>query len=198
VDEHQGFMIVVRFDKRFVLRFPDMEILARIHSNNRVIISGVPMESYALLYHSVEAIQKYQQSGTWGEFDFMLDGFTNGCNTYLTDHETSHAGLVNSSREFHVIFPSDVMLDVTCFKEGNPHEDPEFSVKLPCKILPTTNEYNISPSWESSSTTHSDLTGNSHWIVFYVARLDTGTFKKNRIAFNPKPKTSNLAQAFGI
>jgi hypothetical protein len=204
VDEHQGFMIVMPFEKRFILRFPAMDIRARILSDNRVIISGIPMESYSLLYHSVEAIQRNQQNGTWGDFDFMLDGFSNGCNSYLANHEAGLSGLANSLREYHVIFPSTVVLDVACFKKGNPHEDREFNVKLPFKILSTTNEYNITPpSWASppgasAQPTHKDLTGNTHWIVFYVARLDTATFKKNRTTFNPNPKSSDLAQEFGI
>lgn len=203
VDEHQGFMIVMPFEKSFFLRYPALDVRARIISENRVIISGIPMENYSVLYHSVEAIQNLQRSGTWSDYDFMLDGFMNGCNSYLSNHEAGLSGLSNSSREYHVIFPSNVVLDVACIKKGNPHEDREFNVKLPFKVLPTSYDYSkiasaAGPAGAVQSSTHVDLVTNRHWIVFYVARLDTGTFKKIRTTFTANPKTSDMAQGFGF
>lgn len=196
VDEHQGFLITIPVDKRFVLRDKGLRILARIYSANTIIISGVPMVDYSMLYHGTDGIKAGQQNGAFADCDFMIDAITNGNNDFMSEERSPR--LFEQKREIHLVFPKNVQLDVACFKSGNQSEK-DFNVLLPAKIVPMTNEY-IPPSWAAKPdpTTISELTGKSYRMFFYVARVDTKSYKKNKTTFDTKTPDGELAQMFGI
>ena len=211
VEQHQGFAISLPLDKRHFLRDNTLNVNARLYSKNIVKISGVPMADYGMLYHGADAIKTLQQSGVWSEFDFLIDGFISANNNYMNPATSTF----KRTREIELVFPEKVRLDVASLKKPKTFVDQEEEDNhlfvLPYKVLGVPNEF-VLPGWAATSSAaggaplsvpssgaHTDLSGMSHRILFYVARLDTASNKKNRQTYDLKPPTkSDMASGFGI
>ena len=180
------------------------------------------MADYGMLYHGDDAIKNLQQSGIWAEFDFLIDGFFISANNTYMDSST---GAFKQMREIELQFPEKVRLDnVASLKKAKTFVDQEEEDKhlfvLPYKVLGVPNEF-VLPGWVAASSTsanasstaapmppttsslpvpsaNSDLSGMSHRVVFYVARMDTASNKKNRQTYDLKPPKSDMASGFGV
>ena len=180
------------------------------------------MADYGLLYHGDDAIKNLQQSGIWAEFDFLIDGFFISANNTYMDSST---GAFKQMREIELQFPEKVRLDnVASLKKAKTFVDQEEEDKhlfvLPYKVLGVPNKF-VLPGWVAASSTsanasstaapmppttsslpvpsaNSDLSGMSHRVVFYVARMDTASNKKNRQTYDLKPPKSDMASGFGV
>lgn len=197
VDDYQGFTIALPLDKREILRNPDLNVVARIFSENEVIITGVPAADCGLVYQSVDCLARINLAGALTDFDFLLDGVLNGNNTFMSE-ETQ---FFERKREIHLIFPKGIGLNVACFKKTSspPAPEKEFKTRLPFKMVPVSREYDAAADLEQSKLSAlDDLTGSAHFLFFAVARLDTKTYKKNKTSYNQKKAVNEVAQAFGI
>lgn len=192
VDDHQGFAIMLRFDKRHVLRNMELAITARIQTDNRIVISGLPAEDYGLLHCGVESLQNIVQAGGLQRFDYLVDGLINA-NNIFNDPENR---FFEKRKEIVLQFPKDVKLNVSKIQTGSVSTQ-EFMTRLPATMIAITNEHD-----EEVLDEHKDqligLEGVSHYLVWVAARTDIKAFKRNKVAPNDVRRKSDFAKSFGL
>jgi hypothetical protein len=193
ITDLQGFAIVLKFDKRQILRNLEIDIVCRIQSENRIVISGLPLEDYGLLHQGVKSLQMMQRSGVLDGYEYLMDGLTNANNTYL-DEETR---FYEATDTITLEFPKHVQLNVSRInKVQDPPNDEDHVSKLPSLLVPVTNEYDleVEPNMDFQLD---GLNGNSNYIFWIVARTDTKDFKRNKQR-QTKEKKSGFAKSMGL